>query len=585
MSDLHFAHAWVLVAIAAVPAVYVAWALRSAQQLRRAGALSRVSYGGPRYAATTLLGVAAIGGIVAAAQPRWGTEQSAVPRIGADLVIVLDISRSMEARDVAPSRLEAAKTALRATLTRVGGDRVGLVVFGGSGRLRFPLTTDLSAASQVISSLETGSVIVEAGTSASQGLDTAVEMFDTDSKAGRVILLITDGDDLGSDPAGVATRIRASGIDLLVAGAGTGQGGTVPVFDQRTKTFVDKTGSDGKPIITRLNETFLRSLAAAAGGRYIGSDLAAVPGAVAGRLSAIQRARFEEERTTIPVERFQWFAAAALAALLLATAVEQVPRARRRAALAGLVVGALLLGGCATREYELNEQGLDAFQAGDYESAINLFLEAQALRPNDARITLNLAAALHQAGRYDEATLAVRRVLLSPDPEDRARAHASIGHHEFAAGRLNEALDGFKQALIDDPRDEASRHDYEVVFRLLHPPEPPQPEDGQQPDGEQQPGEGQQPRGPSQPGGDAQPPAPQGQGQPGGSPQSQRPTSQEAIERQLAEIDAQVAGLMAEAGDEPTASEALRILQLLAERARIAALRDALSGAPDPNDY
>lgn len=586
MSGVDFAHPWMLGFLTAVPFAFVLWVVGSRQQLRRAREFSRESLGGPRYAVAFLLGLAAMAGIVAAAQPRWGTTRSAIPRTGADLVIVLDISRSMGARDVAPTRLEASKTALRATLDRLGGDRVGLVVFGGSGRLRFPLTTDFGAAAQVISSLETGSVIVEGGTSASLGLDTALAMFDPESDAGRVILLVTDGDDLGADPAGVATRIRESGIDLMVVGVGTTQGGTVPIYDPRNRTFSEKKGADGAPIITRLNETFLRSLAVASGGRYLGSDLATLPGAVSGRLATLEQGRFDQLQAEIPIERFQWFAAMALGILLLATAVEQLPRPRRKATFVALGAGAvLLLGACAEREYSLNEQGLDAFRAGDYERAVDLFLEAQALRPNDARITLNLAAAIHQTGRYDEATIAVRRVLLSPDPRERARARASIGHHEFAAGRLPEALEAFKRALIDDPGDAVSRHDYEVVYRLLHPADPAQPQNGQQP--AQPPADGEQPQpGQTEPG-DNQPSDPGQQRpnqQPGGAT-GQRPTSPEAIDRQLAQIDAEISAIMEESGDEPTASEALRVLQLLAERARIAGLRDALSGTPDPNDY
>ena len=585
MSDLSFGHAWILPAVVLPLLACAVWALMQRRAVRRASAVSRVPAAAPRYLAAVFFALAACAAVVAAAQPRWGTQPSEISRTGAELMIVLDVSHSMDARDVAPSRLEAAKAAINATLDRLGGDSAALVVFAGSGRLRFPFTSDFTAARQVVSSLETGSVIVKGGTSASLGLDVALSAFDNQPGAGRVILLITDGDDLGADPAEVATRISAAGVNLMVAGVGTATGATVPVYDNRTRSFVDKKAADGTPIVSKLNEPFLRTLAAASGGRYLGSNLSSLPGAVSGRLAAIQHTRFEERPTPIPVERFQWFAGLALGALVIGSVAERLPRPRRRRALlAGLAVGALLLGGCASRAYEVNEDALDAFHRGDTDRAINLFIEAQALRPNDARITLNLAAAYHQGGRYDEAVIAVRRVLASPDPADRNRGYASIGHHEYAAGRLANALDAFKRALIEDPADDVSRRDYELVLREIAPPPPENPAAGPSPT--PQAGDGTPTPAPSQQPGQSGTPDPNGTpGAPGTPTAGARPSDAQSLERQIGQIDAQVAALLDEAGENPTAAEALKILQLLAERNRLAAQRDALSGNADPKDY
>ncbi len=579
MSDLSFAHAWILPAVAMPVFAAGVWVVMQRRAVRLASAVSRVPAPGPRYVSAALFVIASCAAVVAAAQPRWGTRPSEISRTGAELMIVLDISHSMDARDVAPSRLEAAKAAINTTLDRLGGDRAGLVVFAGSGRVRFPFTTDFTAAHQVVSSLETGSVIVKGGTSASLGLDVALSAFDNQPGAGRVILLITDGDDLGADPTEVATRISAAGVDLLVAGVGTAAGAPVPVYDSRTRAFVDKISADGTPIISKLNEPFLRALAAASGGRYLGSNLGVLPGAVSGRLAAIQHVRFEERPTPIPVERFQWFAGLALAALVSGSVAERLPwPRRRRAMLAGLAVSALLLTGCASRAYEVNEDALDAFHRGDTDRAINLFIEAQSLRPSDARITLNLAAAYHQGGRYDEAVIAVRRVLASPDPAERNRAYASIGHHEYAAGRLGDALDAFKRALIENPGDDVSRRDYELVLRQIAP--PPQVDTAPGPSPTPQPGDSSPTPPPSQQ------PGPSGTpGAPGTPAAGAPPSDPQSLERQISQIDAQIAALLDEEGENPTAADALRILQLLAERNRLAAQRDALGGNADPRDY
>jgi len=596
---MSFAHPWALVFLAAVPALVLLWVLGTGRAYRNARAIARGTAGRGRVAAALLVSVAAALAIVGAAQPRWGTHEAFVPRSGAQVVFVLDVSRSMASTDVAPSRLAAAKTAVATTLKHLGGDRVGLVIFAGNARLRFPLTTDFSAAAQVVDSLETGPVLVEGGTDAAAGLDVALEAFDPASDSGRLIVLITDGDDLGADPAGVAGRVHAAGIELLVAGDGTARGGSVPVFNAIDRRTADKLDALGNPIVTRLNEPFLQSLAAAAGGRYLGSDMATVPGAVQGRVASLERARIDQQAADIGVERFQWFAAAALAALLLATAAERVPRLRvpRRSAivLGGAALAVMLFGACATRPYDLNEEALSAFAAGDTARAVDLLTQARAEKPDDASISLNLAAVLASAGRYDDANLAARRALNARDAGTRARAFASIGHHRFALGDLEGSLDAFHSALLENPADANSRHDYEVVLRLLHPKPPDVPgQEGTSPT----PGPGGATPSPGPGGGSPAPGAdgtpgpgsqggqqnPQGTRSPGGQAAG-RPGSPDEVDRQLAQLDQQISRLVEEAGDNPTATEALAILQLLAERARVAAVRDALAGPGNPNDY
>lgn len=589
MSEVEFARPWLLVGLPLVPLAFGAWALGVRRASRKMHAISRDRLGRPPYFAATLFAAAAIVAIVASALPQWGTTQSHLPRNGADLVVVLDISRSMDARDVQPSRLEAAKAALALTLTRLGGDRVGLVVFAGTSRVRFPLTTDLAAATQVISSLETGSIFVDGGTNATLGLDLAVSAFEEGRIGGRAVLLLTDGDDLGGDPAASAERFRQTGIDLLVIGVGTVEGGRVPVIDPKTFRPGDKLDANGQPIVSKLNETFLRAVAAASGGRYLGSDLATLPGAVAGRVQALKSAQVDERSTTIPVERFQWFAGGALALLVLGSVVEWLERRGRQLGLAvTAVMVLLLLMGCATDAYSANEAGREALNRGDTGLAIEKFIEAQAAKPDDAQISLNLAAAYHAAERYDEATLAARRVTGSPASDDRAKAFASIGHHAFATGQLAASLDAFHRSLLEDPTDETTRHDYEVVRRLIRPEEEQQPADvpadasatpGAANDGGQ--GSGIPPQTP------ASMPPPTPNGPPGaGTPQPGPGTSRDSasIDKQLREIDAQVARLVKEGGETPTAAQALEILRLLAERSRIAAQRDGET-SNNPRDY
>jgi Ca-activated chloride channel family protein len=595
MSGVSFVHPWVFLALPLAPLAFAAWWYGSRRGRARERMLTRTHGAGPPYFAVTVLALAAVAAVVAGAQPRWGTRASHIPRNGADLVIVMDISRSMDAQDVPPGRLQVAKTAAKATVDRLGGDRVALVVFAGDARIRFPLTTDLVAANRVIDTLETGVVYVVGGTSAAGGLDVALSVFGKEKASGRVILLLTDGDDLGGDPAETALKVKASGASLLVAGVGTPDGATIPVVDLSTRKVVNKIGSDGSPIVSKLNEPFLRALAAASGGRYIGAEPSAIPGAVDGRLRALASQQLDERPTNLPIERYQWFAGAALALLVLASVAERfrvsLP-SRHTVAFAALLL--ILLPGCATATYEANERGRDALAHGDASTAIDAFLEAQVGHPDDARISLNLAAAYDAGGRYDEAIIAARRALSSNSASIRTAAYASIGHHQFAAGRYGDSLSAFTQALLADPSNESARHDYEVVHALIH---PAPPTDQTQPDN---PNSGASPTsaapGAGTPPPNAPPVAGSGSPTPGASPSSGgpggtptpgpgRPTSTDQIDKQLSEIDSQVNRLVQEAGDTPTAAQALDILRLLAERSRIATLRDGLAGGGNPRDY
>jgi Ca-activated chloride channel family protein len=598
MSDISFAREWMLLLLPVVPGALAAWWVGVRRAAARARTISRSRSAPPPYAAAVLFALAAAVAIVAAAQPRWGTRESKVERNGADLVIVLDISRSMAARDVAPDRLSAAKTSIDSTLSRLGGDRVGLVVFAGEARIRFPLTTDFTAARQVVDTLETGVVFVEGGTNAGLGLAEAVTLLSDDQHNGKVILLLTDGDDLSGDFATSAQLVAQSGASLLVAGVGTPDGATIPVVDPRNGIESPKLGADQAPIVTKLNETFLKTLSAAAGGRYLGSDLTVVPGAVDGRLRALQRAQIDSRPTILPVERYQYFVIAALALLVLASLAERLLRFPWRAG-AAFAVLALLLGACATNEYEANEAGREALQAGDPATAIEKFLEVQVLRPADPDVALNLAAAYAAAGRNEEAIVSARRALDSNRPDIRARAYSSIGHHQFAAGRLAESLDAFRRALLEDGEDDKARHDYEVVLRLLFPDpeteETPAPGETPSPTGTPEPGS--QPS--QQPGGAGTPqpgdPSPgSGTPQPGGTPQAGgTPTpgstagaqSKAELDRQIRDIDQRVNRLLQEAGETPSPAQALEILRLLAERSRLAGLRDAFNGGGGVKDY
>lgn len=258
--------------------------------------------------------------VLAVARPHLGLEEPVETRVGSDIVVALDVSLSMAANDVQPTRLERAKQELGAFLDRVEGDRVGLVVFAGAASVRFPLTTDLEAARNLISSIEPDSA-PRPGSSLASAVKTAIEMTDTAAKTGeprsRVLVLVSDGEDLGGEMAEATALVAQHQMPAYTIGVGTPRGSTIPVKG-RDGAMVEKTDTRGQVVRTHLDEGTLRSLAQATGGRYYPATpgMSELDRLYAEVLRQSQSTEVVEAGITRPQEAFQIFAA--LAFLFLA---------------------------------------------------------------------------------------------------------------------------------------------------------------------------------------------------------------------------------------------------------------------------
>ncbi len=266
-------------------------------------------------AALRLLALALL--IVAAARPQWGASQVEVQRKGSDVVFVLDISRSMLAEDIQPSRLTRAKLELSDLLDRLAGDRVGLVFFAGAAFPQCPLTVDVSAARLFLSQADP-SMIGSQGTDLQAALETALELFDTEEGAYRAILLVTDGEDFAGGLEEITRKLSRAGVVVFTVGMGSTEGAPIPLIDERGQRQGFLRDEKNQVVMSRLNEEALVKLAQQTGGIYLragsgGLDLARVTAA----LSRVQSRRYEATRVTSYQERYAWPLAAALVILLL----------------------------------------------------------------------------------------------------------------------------------------------------------------------------------------------------------------------------------------------------------------------------
>jgi Ca-activated chloride channel family protein len=203
--------------------------------------------------------------IFALAQPVYGTRKAAGTIESLELVICLDVSNSMNTKDISPelSRLQIAKRALNQFINNLHGEKIGVCIFAGGAFVQLPLTSDYSAAKLFVNDIET-EMVSNQGTNIDAALMTSMDMFSKD-KTSKGIIMVTDGENHEENPSAVLTQLKEKGIKLSVLGIGTTNGGPVPVNPYRPELGY-KTNAVGSTVVSRINPSFIRSIAAKGGG-------------------------------------------------------------------------------------------------------------------------------------------------------------------------------------------------------------------------------------------------------------------------------------------------------------------------------
>lgn len=288
--------------------------------------------------------------VIAAARPRVGVEMQQAQRQGADVALVMDASDSMLARDVGPSRLEAAKQAALALINSLEGDRIGIVVFAGSAYVYSPLTNDLDAAGMFISSIERGSAPAP-GSHIEDALKAAFRLLEASEGKHRVIVLFSDGEDHGGMRTDAVAQMRAAGVVVHTVALGTTEGEPIPLPDDAvpedrdvdagfTPSFIApresgprsrfKLDGDGSPVITRADPQLMSDIARAGGGVFVASSPTGVNvDRVQRAIAALDSAALGTYEFTQYAERFQWPLGFAVAFLLLDLLIAPAPPRRR----------------------------------------------------------------------------------------------------------------------------------------------------------------------------------------------------------------------------------------------------------------
>ncbi len=260
--------------------------------------------------------------MIAAARPQYGQIEQKFESVGTNVIIAIDVSASMGARDVEPSRMARAKESLLTLLRELVGQRIGIVAFAGRAFLQCPMTLDLKMAQLVLDAVEINSVGTP-GTDVGAAIRTAVTAFDRDaSRGGRALVLLTDGEDLEGHGIEAAREAAAAGIVIHAIGIGSPEG--APLVEEEGGF---KKGPGGQTVTTRVDMAGLEAIAAATGGMAIhgGEAPELAVAQVAQAIGRQEKAQLESRRQVINQDRFQWFVLPALLIVLLAVSLRPEP--------------------------------------------------------------------------------------------------------------------------------------------------------------------------------------------------------------------------------------------------------------------
>ena len=423
--------------------------------------------------------------IVSLARPLWGYAFDEVKRKGLDLLLAVDVSRSMLSNDVQPSRLERVKLATQDLLNELQGDRVGLIAFAGKAFLQAPLTIDYDAAVDSINELDT-KIIPEGGTNISDAIALATRTFGKSATGNRALIIFTDGEELSGDAVRAAKAAADAGVRIFTVGVGTPAGSLIPIEGESGGTAFVK-DAQGQVVKSKLDETRLREVAQAAGGFYVHLENGprTMKQLFSDGLSKMQVADINARLSRRPIERYEWPLSAAILFFALALLINdrKGPRTtrRRREPKRSIAAAAALLFVTAGGWARAATPGLQLYEEQKFPEAYEHFQktlqENPGARPTD-RIQFDAGAAAYKMKDYNKALQSFSQALLSKDPHLQSESHYNLGNTLYERGEAEKsdakklsnwegALPHYEETLKAEPQNKNAKDNYEFVKKKI----------------------------------------------------------------------------------------------------------------------
>ncbi|MDK2817826.1 MAG: VWA domain-containing protein [Spirochaetota bacterium] len=433
---------------------------------------------------TVLLGVSLL-------DPRGSSLSSDLQLEGIDVILVYDISRSMDATDVAPSRLSFAKNLGEQLIDSLAGNRMALVAYAAEAIRLLPLTTDSSSVDLFVRELSTD-MISSQSTDIGKALDEALKNFTEDTLTHKAIVLFSDGENLDGNVKNAIDTIKQQGISIFIIGVGTEEGGSIPIIDKRTGQETYMKDLLGKNIITKLDPKYLQNLATQSKGEYVYGSRTSMT-KIESLISNIEKNPFGNNTISYLEPQFRIFILLALLALILYLFL---PDKKWYKQLSLLVV--FLFSTVPSYTLTKERQAYSSYQNGEYSTALRFFQRSLVQNPQNIKSKFGEASTLYKLERNDRAEKSFLALTNSTDLQIAQKSTFNAGNTQVQRKEFDEALDLYKKVMADNPIDsrlyKKALNNY-IYTRALQQQKQQQQQENDQKNDQDQSGEGQKGKG------------------------------------------------------------------------------------------
>ena len=407
--------------------------------------------------------------IVMLARPQMGTKISHEKRTGIETIIALDISNSMLAEDVTPSRLDRAKMMVENLVDHFTNDKIGLIVFAGEAYVQLPITSDFVSAKMFLSSIEPG-LIETQGTDIAAAVNMATHSFTQEEGVGKAVIVITDGEDHEGGALEAAQEAKEKGMRVYVLGIGSSKGSPIPI--PGTSDYMKD--NSGETVMSALNEDMCKQVAAAGGGAYIHVENNSNAQEQLNR--ELDKLAKKEISSTVYSDFDEQFQAVGILVLLLLIAEICIleiknPHLRNihlfnRKKTVTLLLLLMTVAAHAQSDRDYVRRGNQQFRAGKFAEAEVDYRKAIERNAKNPQALYNLGNAL-LAQKKDSAAVEQfqQAAKLETNPRRRANAFHNIGVVCQGHQMFGEAIEAYKESLRNNPDDDETRYNLELCKR------------------------------------------------------------------------------------------------------------------------
>lgn len=467
----HPLYLWLLLLIPILAIIYLAWARKRKKRMLKFGDLNLLRQLSPSYSKYRpfvkflLMEFTLALMIIMLARPQMGTKSSTDKRKGIEAIIAMDISNSMLAEDVAPSRLEKSKMMVENLVNNFSEDRIGLIVFAGDAYVQLPITADYVSAKMFLNNIDP-SLIGTQGTDIGEALDLAMHSFSQDTKTGKAIIVITDGEDHEGNAEKMAKKASNMGIRVFILGIGSSSGAPIPLGDGEYLK-----DSKGNTVMTRLNEFMCRQIASAGDGLYLHIDNNfAAEKRLNTELGKMQKGNLGGTVYSEFDDQFQAVAVLIILLLIIETMILEVKnpilgkrnifhKDPKNKVVAVIILLIMTLPTFAQGDRQLIRDGNKFFHKRNYSQAETNYRKALSKNAYNGTALFNLGCAL-QAQNKDSLAIQQYNQAVKVEHNSLRRASSSynLGTVYQKLKDYDKAIEAYKNALRDNPKHDNARY-------------------------------------------------------------------------------------------------------------------------------